>query len=756
MIPTLDSLTPMLTLAADAGHAVAPVRAAGRDLLLTLLIPAFPLLAAILCGLCAAARVRSKLPAYLTVALLAASFVCTLMLWLGMGGPGPVTKTLIAHGFDWINFAWGSAKGQSLTANVSFYVDSLTLLWMLFVTLLATLIALYSSEYMSADQGPGYCRYFAYFSLFVLSMTCLVMGDNLLLLYLGWEGVGLCSYLLIGYFYTKPAAVAAAKKAFILNRIGDLGLALGVMTTFVTFGTLELAPMFDMIRHGVDGSGKPLAEWVKVWLPIMFTVGAFGKSAQLFFYVWLPDAMEGPTPVSALIHAATMVTAGVFLIARLYPLYTADEARIALTIVAWSGAITAFWAATIEMAMFDIKRVMGYSTVSQLGFMFAGLGLLTSAGAAFHVFTHAFFKATLFLCCGAVMHGFGGQLDLRKLSGVMWMKGFGIVGVVMLIGSINLAGVPFTAGYFSKDLILAQAFATPTTTIAGSQWIGWLLLLTAGMTAYYTFRTYFRVFLGPRFFEPGEDAHAHGDHGHGHADHGHGHDRGHAHSHGGVGDVRVKGRADYDPTTAEFDPHPPGWAMNTVLVICALLTIAVAGVYFVHKEHHGWAGMMVHNSTAAFASPGDHAAGAHTDNHAASGTLLGFDPHAAMYYVSAGVGAIGIFIAYILHLAGRKTAATANADRLIPLFGPLVGWARNKWYVDEFYDFLIRKPLWVLSNIFHLIDRLIVDGLVDLMGLLPRATASGLRPSQNGVLQSYAAGMAGGLAFIVLVVWILI
>src|SRR5690606_23298843 len=254
------------------------------------------------------------------------------------------------------------------------------------------------------------------------------------------EGVGLCSYLLIGYFYQKPSAVAAAKKAFIVNRIGDLGLALGVMLTFVQFGTVEyaelwprLAEYWDLAAHG---------HWDQVpmrvqAIALLLMVGAFGKSAQFPLYVWLPDAMEGPTPVSALIHAATMVTAGVFLIARMLPVFQMSEH--ALPIVAWVGTISALLAATIGMAQFDIKRIMAYSTVSQLGYMFAGLGVLTTVGGAFHVFTHAFFKATLFLCCGAVMHGFAGQLDLRKLSGVGWMKGWGIVGIAMLVGCLNLA-----------------------------------------------------------------------------------------------------------------------------------------------------------------------------------------------------------------------------------------------------------------------------------------------------------------------------
>jgi NADH-quinone oxidoreductase subunit L len=378
--------------------------------------------------------------------------------------------------------------------------------------------------------GAGYCRFFAAFNLFVFSMACLVMADNLILLYLGWEGVGLCSYLLIGYFYTRPSAVAAAKKAFIVNRIGDLGLALGVWLTFVKFGTVEYAALFanaDFLRYkelAIAGDWGAIPFQIQA-IPLLLMVGAFGKSAQFPLYVWLPDAMEGPTPVSALIHAATMVTAGVFLVARTLPVFAISH--YALPIVAWTGAFTALLSATIGMAQFDIKRIMAYSTVSQLGYMFAGLGVLTAASGnaetaaagPYHVFTHAFFKAMLFLSCGAVMHGFAGQLDLRKLSGVAWMPGWKVVGFAMLVGCLNLAGFPMTAGFFSKDSILANCFASHE-----MQAVGWVLLITAGLTAYYTFRVFFRVFVGPVKYEPGDEVHAHDDHGHDE----HAHEDGHA------------------------------------------------------------------------------------------------------------------------------------------------------------------------------------------------------------------------------------
>lgn len=731
------------------------------------LMPCLPLLGAALCVLFACLNVKSKLPGYVTVALLAGSFATALAAFLG-GQENYGIATI----FRWIHASIGADTNTSIVANFAFYMDGLSMLWMLFVSGLATVIGLYSTEYVEHDKGLGYCRFFFAFNLFVFSMSSLVMADNLLLLFLGWEGVGLCSYLLIGYFYKKPEAVAAAKKAFIINRIGDLGLLMAIGATFVVFGTLEFDKLFALVAQGVDANGEAIGHtWVVVVIPLLLTAGAFGKSAQLFFYVWLPDAMEGPTPVSALIHAATMVTAGVYLIARMFPLYAADDAMIALTVVAWAGAITAFWAATIEFAQYDIKRIMGYSTISQLGFMFAGLGLLGTTGAVFHVFTHAFFKATLFLCCGAVMHGFGGQLSLRRLSGVMWMKGFGITGACMFIGCLSLSGVPFTAGYFSKDMILAQAFATPNEMIGGAFFIGLLLLLTAAMTAYYTFRVFFRVFVGPKHFEPGED-----DHGDDHGDD--------AHTHHSAEDEEAG-----DALHTGFHPHAPGWAMNGAMAILAAGTILVASLYFVNKkEDHGWAGTMVKYSTAAYPSPGlshsdkksdaggtaeeptstPSAGEAHGDDHSAahaeSGTLLGQDPFKIMYYVSAGLGLIGILAAAWFHgpkgawslgLGNRETPSKVRMDAVAARFGPIPKWAENKWYVDELYHIAIVKPLLVFSHVFHAFDKLVIDGLVDLLGSLPRWLGSLLRPSQDGVMHGYATGMVAGsavlLALVVLV-----
>ena len=747
----MQGLADILTIAhaalpaGDAGAYAHGIPRASDGAGLIRLVPVITLAATALCGVLAATRNRTRLPAWLSVGSLAACFAIVLTVFLGHDGTPKV-----AHLFDWINFSWNAGDGsgktvtRSLVADFAFYVDSLTLLWMLFVTGLAALIGLYASEYMVHDVGAGYCRFFAAFNLFVFSMSCLVMGDNLLLIFLGWEGVGLCSYLLIGYFYRRAEAVAAAKKAFIVNRIGDLGFVLGIMSTYLVFGTVQLDALFDMIGRGVDGSGQPIVgTWAVQVIPFFFAIGAFGKSAQIFFYVWLPDAMEGPTPVSALIHAATMVTAGVFLIARMYPLFAADEAKLALSFVAWCGVLTAFWAATIEMAIFDIKRVMGYSTISQLGFMFAGLGLLTPQGAAYHTFTHAFFKATLFLGVGAVMHGFGGQLDLRRLSGVAWMKGFGLVGVAMLIGSINLSGVPGTAGFFSKDMILAQGFTTPDSMIWGARGVAWLLLITAGMTAYYTFRTYFRVYVGPKEFVPGDDVELLdlGRHPKGEA-------HGHGHGHASVEDRRTKTLVDFDPTTEEFDPHPPGWPMKAAIALGAVLTILAAVPYFL-GAHGGWAAKMVNTSSARFEGPSE------------GFNFLGITSHSAMYVISAVVGLIGMLIAAYLHgpkgwqglfLGSRTKAEVSRADALIPYLGGLVKLARNKWYVDEVYDFVIVRPLRALSHVFHFLDQYLVDGLVNAFGATPGATGRALRPAQSGELHGYALWMAGGIAGLILIV----
>ena len=673
-----------------------------------------PIISTILCGLCAALKVHNKLPAWITVAALGGSFIATLMLFMQYEQP------IIIHLFDWLNLNW---LGGDFVAAFSLYVDKLTLLWMLFVTGLATLIALYASEYMEPDVKRGYARFFAGVSIFIVAMSALVLGDNLVMLYLGWEGVGFASYWLIGYYYTKPSAVAAAKKAFIVNRIGDLGLALGLWLTYHYFGTIQYDGIFTQIQQmqaagGEIGNAEAGGWQIKV-IPFLLMLGAFGKSAQLPLYVWLPDAMEGPTPVSALIHAATMVTAGVYLLARMFPLMELHP--YALPTVAWVGGLTALLAATIGMAQYDFKRIWAYSTVSQLGYMFMGIGVLTTFGAAYHVFTHAFFKAVLFLTAGAVMHGFAGQLDLRKISGLAKMRGWKIVAWTMLIGCLCLAGVPLTSGYFSKDAILAEAFVTEG---GGFKILGWIAIITAGLTAYYTFRVWFRVCMGPAQYEMGDEHHGDDDnHGHnGHDDH-HGHDT----------------------------PHAPRLAINGVLIILAIGAILAALPYFMGNDaehvHGGWVGDMVAASSAAPGLP----------DHHAHGSILGFDPHKAMYFISAIVGIIGIVIAMWLHWFSRSTADNIRSTLL---GNPATRWLptamENKWYVDEIYHATIRAPLWVFGHALYLLDQLLLDrGIIDGIARIPRGIAKMFQPLHNGVLQSYAVSMVGGVGLITVLVLML-
>ena len=674
-----------------------------------------PAISVVLTGLCCALRVKSKLPGWITVLALAGSFALVLKLYFLRGDAG---APVVVHLWDWMNFSWGDqSKWHSLQADVSVYVDSLTLFWLLFVTGLGTLIAIYATEYMEADVGKGYARFFNGVSIFILAMCTLVMADNLLLLYLGWEGVGLASYLLVGYYYKKPSAVAAGKKAFIVNRVGDLGLAVGIWLIWVNYGTIEFNTLFQVwqdMERGVGGFDKSL-------IPYCLMLGAFGKSAQLPLYVWLPDAMEGPTPVSALIHAATMVTAGVYLIARTYPLFTLHPD--ALATVAWVGGLTAIFSATIGMAQYDFKRVFAYSTISQLGYMFMGLGVGTTFGAAYHTLTHAFFKALLFLTAGAIMHGFAGQLDLRKLSGLRKVPGFKIVSWTMLIGCLWLSAFPYSAGMLSKDVILVQALGGKD---HGFVWLGWIGLITAAMTAYYAFRVWFRVCAGPVFYMPGEESHddhdAHDAH---HDDHG-------AHA-----------TAPTSTTSHEFHPHAPRWAMNGVLIVIMLGAFAT-GIpgYMELRGESNWAQVMMAHSSAFAGS---------VQAHVTDAVNFGMNPHQLVEVFGTAASLGGIAIAMYFHLLQRKSAdklrawlLAHNSIRWIPVA------MENKWYVDEFYHACIRGPAWIAGHILHFTDKHVVDGLmVNGIGRIPPALGRLFQPLYNGVLQGYATTMAGGAALVV-------
>jgi len=384
-------------------------------------------------------------------------------------------------------YTWILSGGFKVS--IGFLIDQLTVVMLIVVTTCSMLIHIYSVGYMHGD--PGYYRFFSYLSLFTFSMLMLVMANNFLQLYFGWEGVGLCSYFLIGYYFDKKSASDAGKKAFIVNRFGDFGFGIGIFIIFLTFGTVYYEPVFSQAGNFANASINFLGFDVHLMtlIALLLFCGSIGKSAQMPLHVWLPDAMEGPTPVSALIHAATMVTAGVFLVARCSPIFSLSET--ALMVVALTGAITSLFAATIGLVQNDLKRIIAYSTVSQLGYMFLACGVGAYTAGVFHLYTHAFFKALLFLCAGSVMHAMGGELNIQKMGNLK--KYMPITYMTMLIASFSIAGVPGLAGFFSKDEILWLAYSGPSS--VGK--LVWLIgTLVAFLTAFYSFRLIFLTFHG--------------------------------------------------------------------------------------------------------------------------------------------------------------------------------------------------------------------------------------------------------------------
>ncbi len=440
------------------------------------LIPLFPLLGFLLNGLLGRRLSKAAINAVAVGAVLA-SFLWTLKV---LGALWPLEAPHLERYFTWI-------QADQVRIGYDLALDRLSAVMLLVVTGVGLLIHIYSVGYMA--QEGGYYRFFAYLNLFMFFMLTLVLAANFLLLFVGWEGVGLCSYLLIGFWFLKASASNAANKAFIVNRVGDFGFSLAIYLIFANFGTLDFARVFPAVsRQPVESGWGTLTA-----IGLLLLVGATGKSAQIPLYVWLPDAMEGPTPVSALIHAATMVTAGVYMVARCSAIYL--HAPAALEAVAIIGLLTAFFAATIGITQFDIKKVFAYSTISQLGYMFLGAGVGAFGAAIFHLWTHAFFKALLFLGAGSVIHALGEQ-DLRRMGGLRGKTP--LTFWTLLCAALSISGVPFTAGFFSKDEILLAAHHH-------APWMYWLGTLTAAMTAFYVFRAIFLAFFG----EPRGWRHAH-------------------------------------------------------------------------------------------------------------------------------------------------------------------------------------------------------------------------------------------------------
>ncbi|MBM3294817.1 MAG: NADH-quinone oxidoreductase subunit L [Candidatus Aminicenantes bacterium] len=429
-------------------------------------------------------KLSRKAVAWLACLAAAASFVLAVISFQSLLGGASAGRPILRTLFTWI-------QAGEFRADLAFRFDPLSAVMVLVVTGVGLLIHVYSTGYMSRDRS--FARFFAFLNLFTFAMLILVLADNLVLMFVGWEGVGLCSYLLIGFWFEKPAAAAAGQKAFIVNRIGDAGFLLGILFLFLTIGGVSFGAINEAVAGGI------IAPATATLIAVLLFVGAAGKSAQIPLYVWLPDAMEGPTPVSALIHAATMVTAGVYMVARLNPLYAASPA--ASEVVAVVGALTAVFAATIALVQNDIKRVLAYSTISQLGYMFIGCGVGAYAAGVFHLYTHAFFKSLLFLAAGSVMHALSGELDMRKMGGLR--KHLPRTYPTFLIGAVAIAGVPFLSGFFSKDAVLTAAFAQ------GRYFIWALGLGGAVLTAFYMFRLVFLTFHGQERLEPEVKRHLH-------------------------------------------------------------------------------------------------------------------------------------------------------------------------------------------------------------------------------------------------------
>ncbi|MDB5029929.1 NADH-quinone oxidoreductase subunit L [Mucilaginibacter sp.] len=564
-------------------------------------------------------------------------------------------------------FNWFSVG--SLQVNFSFLVDQLSSIMLLIITGVGFLIHLYSVGYMHDDNGFG--KFFAYLNLFVFFMLLLVLGSNYLVMFIGWEGVGLCSYLLIGFWYTNPSYADAAKKAFIMNRIGDLGFLIGIFLIFNTFGSIAYADVFGKAATMHSGDAP------FVLITLLLFVGAIGKSAQLPLFTWLPDAMAGPTPVSALIHAATMVTAGVYMIARSNILFTL--APDTMEVIAIVGLATALFAALIALTQTDIKKVLAYSTVSQLGYMFLGLGVGAYTGAFFHVLTHAFFKALLFLGAGSVIHAMGGEQDMRKMGGLSGK--IKITFITMLVGTIAIAGIPPFSGFFSKDEILAAAFAHSTTFYV----VG---VITAMLTSFYMFRMMYLTFWG-KFRGTHEQEH-------------------HLHE------------------------SPP--SMTIPLIVLAILS-AIGGMIGVPAVMGG------HHELGAYLAPVFEASNkllvAHELSSSTEWLLMG---------LSVGGALIAMAYAYIQYV--KKASVPVSDEEERPALTSL---SYNKFYIDELYDTLIRKPLDTLSVFFYkVVDRLGIDGLVNGLGKGAVESSKGLRLLQTGNVGFYIFMMVVGIIAILL------
>ncbi len=683
-----------------------------------LLIPLFPL-AGFIINASLGRRLPKSVSGGLACAAIIASFAVSAFLVPGISGEhAPALEYTL---FDWMS-------SGNLHVPFTLRLDHLSALMILVVTGIGSLIHIYSTGYMHDESDSEYARYFSYLNLFASFMLVLVLGANFPVMFVGWEGVGLCSYLLIGFWFRKQSAADAGKKAFVVNRIGDFGFVLGMLLIFATFGTLDFQQVAAgaearAVEHGVIG--------VMTAATLLLFLGATGKSAQIPLYVWLPDAMEGPTPVSALIHAATMVTAGVYMIGRNAVLFS--HAPITLLIVAAIGVATALVAGTIGLVQNDIKRVLAYSTVSQLGYMFLAMGVGAYAAGIFHLYTHAFFKALLFLGSGAVIHALAGEQDLRNMGGLK--KYLPVTYWTFLIGALAIAGVPLLSGFFSKDEILFRTFTANNPYRLLLWGIG---MVTSLLTATYMFRLVFLAFHGerrvggqasahPEEEEPAAHQAAHGSH---HDAHGHGH-----------------------------APHDSPPSMAIPLIVLAIGSIVAGYVGVPHAiggsnrierflepafEVSDRGGRL---EAAAPAEGGPVRPVAVQETHADNSEPAAGSESTELQLMalSSGVAIAGIVIAW--YFWQRNPAASdAVSRRLHGVYTLLL----NKYYVDEIYDAAIVQPIKLLSTggLWKIADAAVIDGAVNGVGETVRGASRVLRRLQTGSVRTYAASLFLGVALI--------
>lgn len=625
---------------------------------------------------------------------------CITILGVAISAIGSVfvlRDVLNGHTFDGTVYTWTLIGTTKL--EIGFLIDSLSAMMMVVVTSVSLMVHIYTIGYMADD--PGYQRFFSYISLFTFSMLMLVMSNNMVQLFFGWEAVGLVSYLLIGFWYTRPTAIFANMKAFLINRVGDFGFVLGIGLLFAYTGTMHYGEVFAQADK-LDALQLPGTDWQLLTVAcICLFIGAMGKSAQVPLHAWLPDSMEGPTPISALIHAATMVTAGIFMVSRFSPLFELSDTALSLMIVV--GGIGALFLGILGIIQNDIKRVVAYSTLSQLGYMTVALGASAYSVAVLHLLTHAFFKALLFLGAGSVIIGMHHDQDIRNMGGLR--KYMPITWITFLIGTLALVGTPFFSGFYSKENLIEAAHAA---NVWGADFAYWAVLIGVFVTSLYSFRVYFLVFHGKeRFPEHGHDAHGHGHDDHGHDDHGH---------HGGK-------------------PHESPWVVTLPLILLAIPSIIIGalvvdpmlfgsffdGVITVLPQHpamadiastwHGWVAYGLH----------------------AFQTL-------PFWLVVAGA-----VIAWYCYLINPKVPAALHAR-----MGWLLRILENKYYVDWFNEQVIARGARALGRgLWRYGDRGLIDGLVNGSARMVGWIAAVSRKVQTGYIYHYAFAMIIGVMVLV-------